>query len=123
MDRKKILIVDDEPIQRKIFQRMLRQAGYGVFEAEKAQNVIETIKHHEINLVMVEITLPGINGLECMKMIKKQLKSTPVIMLSSYIDGNIAKDSIKMGADGYLAKPFKKRDLLNAVGKHLGRTG
>jgi len=119
MMSKKILIVDDEPVQRKIFGRVLRKAGFGVFEADSGRRIIERIKKHNIDLVMVEIVLPGINGLECMKKIKKLKKNVPVIMLSSYIEESIAKDSLKLGADGCLVKPFKKDQLLGSISKTL----
>ncbi len=121
MMSKKILIVDDEPVQRKIFGRVLRKAGFGVFEANNGRRIIERIKKDNIDLVMLEIVLPGTNGLECMKKIKKFKKNVPVIMLSSHIEESIAKDSLKLGADGCLVKPFKKDKMLKSIAKTLNR--
>ena len=119
MSQETILVVDDEPEQRKVFKGFLAKEGYTIIEAESCDDGIEKIKQHDIDLALIDMIMPGDSGLHCLKYAKKKHPDMRVIMMSGIIPEDIGKDSTDMGADAFFKKPLHKEELLASVRKLL----
>ncbi len=115
MALKKILIVDDEAGIRKMFRRHLERAGYEVFEGESCVRSIQILKQHEIDLILMDIIMPKIDGIHCLGRVKKHFQNIPVIMVTGVDNVQTGVEVMKKGAFDYIVKPVNKIDLLNAV--------
>ena len=113
----KILIADDDIEMRASLVSLLTQAGYKVIEAENGAEAAELAKIELPSLIMLDIHMPKMNGLEACKAIKSDqvTKSIPVIMLT--VEGSIAEiqEAIGYGARTYLTKPSSKEEILKVV--------
>ena len=113
----KILIADDDMEMRESLVALLTHAGYKVIEAENGAEALELAKTELPSLIMLDIHMPKMNGLEACKAIKadKVTRSIPVVMLT--IEGSIAEiqEAIGYGARTYLTKPSSKEEILKVV--------
>jgi len=113
----KILIADDDAEMRESLVSLLRQAGYKVIEAENGAEAAELAKIELPSLIMLDIHMPKMNGLEACKAIKSDqvTRSIPVVMLT--VEGSIAEiqEAIGYGARTYLTKPSSKEEILKVV--------
>lgn len=103
---KKILVVDDEEDVCELIKSFLESSGYTAFTASRALNALEIVQLEKPSLVMLDIIMPDMDGIECLKRIKKIDPSIIVIMVSGLQDENVAKEAIRYGAYDYIAKPF-----------------
>ena len=113
----RILVIDDSNTIRKSAEMFLRQAGYEVYLAEDGFDALAKISDHQPRVIFVDIMMPRLDGYQTCALIKQnpQLKSTPVIMLSSK-DGVFDRARGRLaGSDRYLTKPFTKEGLIQAV--------
>src|SRR5579864_9355468 len=101
-----ILIIDDEPHLPHQFARFLRKHGYEAFTAASGEEGLGELKKNVIDLVLLDVRLPGMNGLEVLAEIRKQDTELPVIMLTAFGDTQTAVAAIKLGALDYLMKGF-----------------
>lgn len=105
MSVKKILIIEDEEEIRILLNSYLSELGYQVEFAEDGIEGIEKIKLMNPHLVLLDIKLPGIDGVEVLKNIKKEYPEINVIMLSGHATEDIAKQTLSIGAFDYIKKP------------------
>ncbi len=117
--KKQILIIDDEPLVRKSLSYHLKKAGFDIIEADSGASAINLVLEYDINLIICDLTLPDINGIELIKKIKNKKKQVPILVLSGCADDEIIDNVIRSGASGYLEKPFLKKNLLSCVEKIL----
>lgn len=117
----KILVVDDEAGMRQVMLNVLKPEGHQLFSAEDGAQAIEKAKAEKPNLVMLDMRLPDMDGLEILTEIKKILPETTVIMLSGFGDVESAVGAIKQGAFDYISKPFKVNEVIRQVRKGLGQ--
>ena len=113
----RILVIDDSNTIRRSAELFLRQAGYEVILAEDGFDALAKISDHQPQVIFVDIMMPRLDGYQTCALIKQnpQLKSTPVIMLSSK-DGVFDRARGRLaGSDRYLTKPFTKEALIEAV--------
>ena len=110
----KILIVDDEAIIRKSLREILEYEKYEIDEAENAQTALKLIEHADYNVVISDIKMPNMNGIEFLDALKK-IKDVPVIMITGHGDIDTAVDAIKKGAFDFIQKPLDLNRLLIAV--------
>jgi len=118
MEPLKILVVDDEPPLREILQRGLTQMGG--FSVEVAQNGLEAIEKVEkdiFDLILTDLMMPEMDGMELLKMIKGTRPEMPVIMMTAYGSIDTAVEAMKIGANDYITKPVDLRDLLLRISK------
>ncbi|MBN1581734.1 MAG: PAS domain-containing protein [Anaerolineae bacterium] len=119
MDYKaQILIVDDEPHSLFLTSRVLQKAGYETLEASTGQEGLQLASQERPDLVLLDVMLPDINGIELCKRIKTQARAarTFVILLSaSAITSELQASGLEAGADGYVARPVSNRELLARV--------
>jgi len=103
---KKILCVDDEPINLMIIEVNLMAEGYEVFKAENGTEALRMVKEIKPQLVLLDIMMPGISGIDTLREIKKIDPDVPVIMVSGVTDEETAKSAIELGAYDYVTKPI-----------------
>ncbi|MCF8050462.1 MAG: response regulator [Desulfobacterales bacterium] len=122
MDRsRKILIVDDEPNIVVPLQFLMEQNGYQVKIAESGEAAIDLMERFRPDLVLLDIMLPGVNGLEVCQMLREdpELKETKIVLVSALgRDVDMAK-GMAMGADAYITKPFSNREIVARVNELL----
>ncbi len=122
MDRpRKILIVDDEPNIVVPLQFLMEQNGYQVKIAETGEAAIDLMERFRPDLVLLDIMLPGVNGLEVCQMLREdpELKETKIVLVSALgRDVDMAK-GMAMGADAYITKPFANREIVARVNELL----
>ena len=117
----KILVVDDEQPIRELTKMILEDAGYEVATAENGREAIEKIHVETPDLVLLDMIMPEMTGLEACKILKSKpnTKDIPVTMFT-VLDGNDDRKRAKeSGCDGYFLKPFTPKDLLMMVKKYL----
>jgi DNA-binding NarL/FixJ family response regulator len=112
-----IAIVEDNTelrvLTQKILQRVLTVQRVTAFES--AEGALETIPKIKPQLVLMDINLPGMNGVECVRQLIRKLPEQQIIMLTVYDDDNDIFDSLAAGATGYLLKPVKATELIEAI--------
>ena len=119
---KKILIVDDEPDIVKVVSFRLQKEGYTVTAAVDGQQGLELAAAVCPDLILLDVTLPKVNGYEVCKRLKasEALKAIPVVfMTASLATGGFAENFPSTGAQGYVFKPFDYQHLLNEIQKFL----
>ncbi len=104
----KILIVDDDHTVRTFLERFLKDKGYADIQSAKTgEDALKIIqKEEKIDLVLLDIKLPGMGGLEVLRKIKEMKKDTGVIMITGFPDEKIGREAMKEGASDYIMKPF-----------------
>jgi len=119
----KILIVEDEPDIRKLVHYNLVQERYKVFEAEDGEHALKAIQRDKPSLVILDLMLPGLSGLEVCKLLRERPDTAklPILMLTAKAGEADRVVGLEMGADDYLAKPFSPRELVARVRAILRR--
>jgi DNA-binding response OmpR family regulator len=115
-----ILFVDDDAELRSIVREQLQEAGYEMEEAPDGTSAIEMVQQRPYGLVLLDITMPGTSGLDVLKFIKQHSPACRVIMLTGVVGLGVAIESLKLGADDYITKPYNLEYLLNAIKRVLG---
>jgi type IV pilus assembly protein PilB len=118
-----ILVVDDERDILVVISKILASNGFSVLSASNGMEALEKVKEASPDLVLLDYMMPGLNGLDVLKEIKKLRSDTEVIIITGRGSETTAADSIKMGAVGYITKPFDRDSLLNAVRRALNERG
>ena len=114
-----LLIIDDEVLTLNNLKKALEKDGYEILLADSGETGLETFRANRPNLVLVDLMLPGIDGIEVLKQIKETDVNTAVIMITAYEIIEKAIQSMKLGAYDYLLKPFKLTDLKASVARAL----
>jgi two-component system response regulator AtoC len=114
-----ILIVDDEILTLNNLKKTLEKEDYEVLVTNSGETALEIFEKYKPQLVLLDLMLPGISGIEVLKHIKEIERETIVIMMSAYEILEKAVESMKLGAYDYLLKPFKINDLKNAIRRAL----
>lgn len=119
MKRAKILVLDDNSVTREVIKRNLIKHGYKIYTAGNFELAQEIIAEIIPDLVITDLKMPDINGLEVVKFITENYHDTEIIMITGYPTISTAVDAVKLGAEDYLTKPFTDVELLAAVKKAL----
>jgi two-component system alkaline phosphatase synthesis response regulator PhoP len=119
----KILIVEDEPDIRKLVHYNLVQERYKVLEAEDGEHALKIVQRDKPNLVILDLMLPGLSGLEVCRLLRERPDTAklPILMLTAKAGEADRVVGLEMGADDYLAKPFSPRELVARVRAILRR--
>lgn len=115
----KILIADDHAIVREGLKQILTDVPDMVVagEAASGNQVLEMVRKETWDLILLDITMPGLNGLDTLKQLKKEKPDLPVLMLSMYPEEQYAIRTIKAGVSGYLTKESAPKELITAIRK------
>ena len=116
---KKILIIDDELEICKMVTETLFDAGYSSSYALNGPDGLAMIKKDLPSLVLLDIGMPGMDGIEVMRLIHEQYPSLPVVILTGHRDPETVKKLIALGASEYLTKPIHLETLLNQFVRHM----
>jgi len=119
-DKQRLLVVDDEPELRKLLRDYLSKEGYQVKAVEDGAALDRYLADHEVDLVILDLMLPGEDGLSIGRRLRQQ-KNLPIIILSARGEELDRIVGLEMGADDYLTKPFNPRELLARIRSVLRR--
>jgi DNA-binding NtrC family response regulator len=115
----KILIIEDDPDIREILRIQLEQGGQQVIEAKDGQEGIDLIKNEskllQVGLIITDIRMPKVNGVETVDYIKANAPYIPIMVVTGYPDAKLAVDLLQKGVKDFLVKPVEKRTLLRKV--------
>ena len=113
----KILVIDDEQIVHESCNRILTEEGYEVKNALTGQEGFKKIEDEPFDLVITDLKMPGISGMEALKKIKKDNPNIGIIMVTGYSTAETAVEAMKLGAFDYLPKPFTPDELISVINK------
>ena len=117
----RVLVVDDDLTVRDVVRRYLELAGHQVALADNGEDALAWIARHEPDLVVLDLMLPGIDGLEVCRRLR-QTSAVPVVMLTALGEEENRIAGLQLGADDYVTKPFSPRELALRVSSVLRRT-
>ena len=123
MAGEKILVVEDNAVNRRLAEFLLRSHGYKVLEVASAPAAFELLKQERPDLILMDIQLPGMDGLEATKKLKVDpvLCDIPVIAVTSYAMKGDRERALAAGCAGYLSKPIDKATLIREIDACLRR--
>jgi DNA-binding response OmpR family regulator len=114
-----ILVMEDEESVAKGLEMVLEEEGYAVDLAMNGKSAIETIQTRDFDVLVADLRLPDINGMEVIRMIRESRPDTVVVVITGYASVDSVVESMKLGAYDYLAKPFSEDQIKSTVGKAL----
>ena len=118
----KILMIDDDLKLQQLIAQYLKEYGYEVFHHDEGREVMKKINETGPELVLLDVMLPGKNGIEILREIR-DVSSVPVIMLTAKGSDTDRIVGLELGADDYISKPFNSRELLARIKAVLRRSG
>lgn len=117
---KNLLIVDDQTGIRLLLDEVFRKEGYQTYLASNGMEALQLVQEKEPDCILLDMKMPGIDGIEVLKKIKKEWANIPVIMMTAYDEIEMTEDAIGLGAELYFTKPFnifEVRDAVNEIFK------
>lgn len=111
----KILVVDDEIKACELVRRFLETKGYGVITSNSGEDALEKVKNEKPDVILLDIRMPGIGGIEILKRIREFDKDVGVIMVTAVKEEETGKEALKLGADEYITKPIDFNYLETSV--------
>lgn len=118
-DTSNILVIDDEEVIREGMRRILEAEGYGVTTSASGRTAIEKIQELDFDVVITDLKMPGMDGIEVLKTIKILQPEVPVIIITGYSTVDTAVDAMRHGAFDYIAKPFTSDLIIDKVKKAI----
>jgi two-component system response regulator PilR (NtrC family) len=115
----RILVVDDEASMRQLMEIALSKEGYQVTGADSARQAREMFAERSFDLVISDIKLPDLSGVEVLRHVRETAPDTPVIMITAYASTDTAVEALRLGAADYVTKPFKIDELKIIIKSHL----
>jgi DNA-binding NtrC family response regulator len=119
MDQPKILVIDDEQAAVRNVQHILSKEGCEVITTQSGQNALKLLEQHSFDLVLTDLRMPNVDGMEILRRTKELLPDTEVIMITGYATVSSAISAIKMGAYHYVIKPYKIDEVRKVVREAL----
>ena len=116
---KKLLVVDDDVHVRMMLEAILESEGYSVVLAQGGPEALAMMKEEQPSLVLLDYMMPGMNGLDVLREIKKSHGRTKVIMVTGHGNEKLSIEMLKSGASDYIQKPFTMDQLLSTVKRVL----
>lgn len=123
MTRERILVVDDEKAHRLMLKLHLEDAGFSVTEADSGLKALETVHSEDIDLILLDLKMPGMDGLEVLTRLEFEGTHIPVIIMTAYGSIETAVKALKLGAEDYLTKPLDTDELSLKLEKVLKLSG
>ncbi len=122
---RRVLVVDDDRDARNLIAYVLDDAGFSTIEAQSGDQALRTLAAETVDAVLLDVSMPGMDGLECLSLIRRMSDHahTPVLMVSGRGEVDDAVNGLDAGADDYIVKPFSPDDLVARLRRHMqGRT-
>src|ERR1035441_1888757 len=114
-----ILIVEDEAKMRRLLELNLGDDGFTTFSAEDAETGLKLLRENSIDLVLTDLKLPGMNGLEFLQTIKQHNAALPVVVMTAFGSVETAVEAMKAGASDYVLKSFSLTEMRMVIHKEL----
>src|SRR5277367_1983815 len=114
-----ILIVEDEAKMRRLLELNLGEDGFATYSAGDAESGLKLLRENSIDLVVTDLKLPGMDGLEFLQTIKRQNAAMPVVVMTAFGSVETAVDAMKAGASDYVLKPFSLAEMVLVIRKEL----
>lgn len=121
IEKDRILVVDDDPESRDILKRLLTLSDYEVETVESGRDAVELLKRAEFKLVLTDIVMPEMDGLELLSHVKSHYPNIPVIMVTGRASNESKKEALENGAEGLLFKPYTRDQLMTIVNESLAK--
>lgn len=117
-----ILYIEDNPLNMRLVRKLVNSFGYTMLEAMDGLTGLEMVKSERPDLVLVDVNLPGMDGLQIATTMKHtpELASIPIIALTANAMHGDRERCLGAGCDGYIAKPIARQELYNAINRYLG---
>ncbi len=119
MEKKKVLIVDDQNGIRILLMEVFNSEGYATFQAANGKLALDIVRSESPDLVLLDMKIPGMDGLEILKHLKEINPAIKVIMMTAYGELDMIKEATKLGALMHFTKPFDIDEMRVAVNMHL----
>ncbi len=116
-----ILIVDDEALPRRLYADLLLEAGYRIFEAKDGPQALEVARREAIDVVLLDIMMPGMSGLEVLSNLGDLIPDSPVVIVTAHPTSENAITALRLGAFDFIVKGFKNEMMLSTVSRALDR--
>lgn len=110
-----VLVADDNEVAQRLCKRVLEKAGYSVLIAGDGLQAVDMALSRQPAMILMDVAMPGIDGLEAMRRIKTQMPGTPVVIASAHSMASDRERFLAAGADNVLSKPFRLADLISIV--------
>ncbi len=111
----RVLVVDDDPGITDLFVRILKEEGQDVHTASSGKECVESVKRYDPDVVLLDLKMADLSGIDVLRLIKKYNRKIPVIMITAYATMNTAIEAIKLGAYDYISKPFDNDKIISLV--------
>lgn len=119
MDKRSVLVIDDEKGLRELLSRALSRNGFRVLAAEDGKKGVEAARRDSPDAVVSDVMMPGLDGLQVLEILKKELPATQFILATGFPSAAGAKRAAELGAFAYLAKPYDLHALLALLNQAL----
>jgi CheY-like chemotaxis protein len=110
-----VLVADDNEVAQRLCRRVLEKAGYSVLIAADGLQAVEIALNEHPAMILMDVAMPGIDGLEAMRRIKTQVPAMPIVIASAHSMASDRERFLAAGADNVLSKPFRLADLISIV--------
>ena len=110
-----VLVIDDDAVVGRSFDRVLSEKGYDVSTVLSGEEALETMEDNNFDVVMLDLRMPGLDGMEVLKTIKQRWPDSEVIVVTGYPSIETAKEAVRLGAFNYLTKPLGPDEVIKAA--------
>ncbi len=118
-DKASILIVDDEEVVRRSHLRSLADTGCHTEAAEDGNKALQVMEQHPFDVVLLDLSMPGLDGMDVLKTIKERWPDSEVVVITGYPSIETAKEAVRLGAQNYIAKPVGPDDVIKAANEAM----
>ncbi len=112
-----VLVADDNDVAQRLCKRVLEKAGYGVLIAADGLQAVDVAFNQHPSMILMDVAMPGIDGLEAMRRIKAAIPTMPIVIASAHSMASDRERFLAAGADNVLSKPFRLADLVSIVAR------
>jgi DNA-binding NtrC family response regulator len=123
MKKKNVLIVDDDPDVLALLEGLLKKLEYNPYVAANGEEAVRVIDNNKIDVVVSDLVMPEMNGMELLKRVKSRKGDIPFVMITGHPSIETAVEAIKKGAYDYLTKPFQVEEVRIKIDRALEKTG
>lgn len=116
-----ILVVDDEPVARQSLSDILRLEGYNVSAVANGEQAVEHVRNHSVDLIVLDLKMPGMNGLDVVQVVNQISSDTEIILLTAFGSMESAVEALRQRVHDYLLKPASPNQILESVKRGLER--